>query len=143
MSHKNSSSEALLQGYTTSALNNFNSTDHGANVTTNQAPLDIYREYRLRFGPYTAVSVAGLLFNVLSLMAMTHIRGRRTVHHLLLVNLAICDMCGSVLLWFYYNSPYLVTSFSFDGYRRCLFILTLLLGKDKLLNRKHFQWKRL
>jgi len=85
--------------------------------------------YGLRFGPYTVVSVAGLLFNIVSLLAMAHIRGRRTVHHALLVNLAMCDMTGSVLLWMYYNSPYLFPRFQLTSVRHCLFILVVLLGE--------------
>jgi len=84
--------------------------------------------YGLRFGPYTAVSVACLLINIVSLLAMAHIRGRRTVHHMLLINLAVCDMCGSVLLWMYYNSPYLFPHFELTSYRHCLFILLVILG---------------
>lgn len=51
---------------------------------------------------------AGVVFNILSTAAMLHIRVPRTVHHLLLFNLAASDMLGSLLLWFYHLSPLLL-----------------------------------
>jgi hypothetical protein len=74
-------------------------------------PSGIVINYEMRFVVYTALSVACLVFNALSLAALSHVRGPRTVHHRLLTNLAACDVVGSALLWMYYNSPYIFPRF--------------------------------
>jgi hypothetical protein len=80
------------------------------------APGGIVINYEIRFVVYTALSVACLLFNALSLAALSHIRGARTVHHRLLTNLAACDIVGSALLWMYYNSPYIFPRYKVSMY---------------------------
>lgn len=67
--------------------------------------LDI--DFGTRFVAYSVVAGACLLFNTVSLAALGHIRGPRTVHHRLLTNLAVCDLVGTVMLWMYYNSPHI------------------------------------
>ena len=68
-------------------------------------------DFSSRFVPYTSLSVGCLLFNGLALVALRFLRGPRTVHHRLLANLTIGDVVGTVLLWLYYNSPYLFPRF--------------------------------
>jgi len=63
--------------------------------------------YEIRFVVYTTLTVACLVFNAVSLVAMSRVHGSRTVHHRLLTNLVACDVVGTVLLWMYYNSPYI------------------------------------
>lgn len=75
--------------------------------------------YEVRFAVYTALSVACLVFNAVSLVAMSHVPGPRTVHHRLLTNLAACDVVGTALLWMYYNSPYI-----FPRYKVSFIIVT-------------------
>lgn len=83
--------------------------------------------YNARFPLYTVLAVCCILFNIVSLMAMANIRGHRTVHHSLLVNLSVCDIVGSILLWMYYNSPLIFPRFSVTSLRHCLFIVIVLL----------------
>lgn len=68
-------------------------------------------DFGSRFVPYTTLSVCCLLFNGLALAALCFVRGPRTVHHRLLANLTIGDVVGTVLLWLYYNSPYIFPRF--------------------------------
>ena len=84
--------------------------------------------YGLRFVPYTVFAVACIFFNVLSIGAMLHIRGRRSVHHTVLLNLAVCDMVGSVLLWMYYNSPLIFPHFEISTLGHCMFITLVLVA---------------
>lgn len=87
----------------------------------------ISTDYSARFPLYTALTVCCILFNTVSLMAMANIRGHRTVHHSLLVNLSVCDIVGSILLWMYYNSPLIFPRFTVTSLRHCLFIVIVLL----------------
>lgn len=89
---------------------------------------DIKMHFGSRFIPYTVLAACGLTFNMLSLMAITRIRGGRSVHHTLLMNLAVCDICGSVLLWMYYNSPYIFPLFRPSNLEHCLFIFMVLVA---------------
>ena len=88
----------------------------------------IRERYWLRFWPYTALFVCSTVFNFLSITAITMIRGQRTVHHTLLLNLACCDMMGSLLLWMYYNSPLLFSLFNVTTLAHCLFVVTVISG---------------
>ncbi|KAK2190036.1 hypothetical protein NP493_91g02017 [Ridgeia piscesae] len=83
--------------------------------------------YALRFVPFTVLSAAGFVFNALSVAALCRIR-RRTVHHTLLLNLAVCDALGSLLLWMYYNSPCLFPHFPITTPAHCLFIAVVLVA---------------
>lgn len=89
---------------------------------------EISNAFGLRFVPYTVLLVGSVVFNLLSLTAMTKIRGHRTVHHTLLLNLAVCDIVGSMLLWMYYNSPIIFTHFKVTRIEHCLFIIMVLCG---------------
>lgn len=82
-----------------------------------------------RFIAYTVLFGCSLFFNTLSLLAMSRMKGRRTVHHTLLLNLAVTDILGSLLLWMYYNSPYIFPRFEINTMMRCLFIVALLVGQ--------------
>ena len=84
--------------------------------------------YGLRFVPYTVLLVGSVIFNLLSVTAMMKIRGHRTVHHTLLLNLSMCDMSGSMLLWMYYNSPIIFAHFEVTRIEHCLFIVCVLCG---------------
>ena len=84
--------------------------------------------YAARFVPYTLVAACGFLFNALSLLAMSRIRQRCTVHHTLLRNLAACDIVGSALLWMYYNSPYIFPRFAIRTLSHCLFVGVVLVA---------------
>ena len=84
--------------------------------------------YGIRFIPYTVFAIACIFFNVLSIAAMINIRGHRTVHHTLLLNLAVCDMFGSVLLWMYYNSPLIFPQFKIQTLGHCMFITLVLVA---------------
>ena len=68
-------------------------------------------DFRARFVPYTTLSVCCLLFNGFALAALGFVRGPRTVHQRLLANLTVGDVIGTVLLWLYYNSPYIFRRF--------------------------------
>jgi len=68
-------------------------------------------DFSSRFVPYTTLSVCCLLFNGVALAALCFVRGPRTVHHRLLANLTVGDVVGTVLLWLYYNSPYIFPRF--------------------------------
>ncbi|KAK2159714.1 hypothetical protein LSH36_147g00004 [Paralvinella palmiformis] len=94
----------------------------GSGNGTEEDEVSLYDVYGVRFVPYTVLSISCITFNVLSLTAMSKIRGHRTVHHLLLQNLAVGDMFGSVLLWIYYNSPLIFPRFSITRLEHCLFL---------------------
>ena len=81
-----------------------------------------------RFIPYSVFATLGVCFNVLSLLAMQYKRGYKTVHHVLLHNLAVCDMMGSVCLWMYYNSPLLFPRFKITALKHCLFVVMALVA---------------
>lgn len=87
----------------------------------------VSRDYSARFAPYTLLAACCIVFNVLSLLAMANIRGRHTVHHTLLINLTVCDIVGTVLLWMYYNSPLIFPRFRVTRLRHCLFKVVVLL----------------
>ena len=84
--------------------------------------------YGVRFGPYTALSITCFFFNVISFSAMLNMNGRRSVHHVLILNLAICDMSGSLLLWMYYNSPKIFPRFKVTRLEHCMFIVVVLVA---------------
>ena len=83
--------------------------------------------YAVRFIPYTILSAAGFIFNAVSVLALRRIT-RRTVHHTLLLNLAVCDALGSILLWMYYNSPCLFPNFPIRTPVHCLFVAVVLVA---------------
>ena len=100
-----------------------NSTGNGtddASMATNM--------YALRFIPYTAFASACIFFNILSIGAMLNIRGYRNVHTTLLLNLAVCDLFGSLLLWMYYNSPLIFPQFDLTTLAHCTFITLVLVA---------------
>jgi hypothetical protein len=79
--------------------------------------------------PYSVLCVAGVLFNALCIGAMVQIRSAQwSCHHLLLLNLAACDLLGSVLLWLYHNSPALFPHFHVSSLRHCVFISIVLVA---------------
>jgi len=82
-------------------------------------------DYSSRFVPYTTLSACCLLFNCVALAALAFIRGPRTVHHRLLANLTVGDVIGTVLLWLYYNSPYIFPRFEVNYGFRFSFIVIL------------------
>ena len=98
--------------------------DHSTNVTDSE----IRSAFSGRFYGYTVLLCGCLFFNTLSLLAMSRMRARRSVHHTLLFNLAITDIFGSVLLWMYYNSPYIFPRFEIVTLPQCLFIVAVLVG---------------
>ena len=102
-------------------------TNRSVNFSTADADT-ISTTFGLRFVPYTILLVGSVIFNLLSVTAMMKIRGHRTVHHTLLLNLAMCDMSGSMLLWMYYNSPIIFHQFQVTGIEHCLFIVCVLCG---------------
>ena len=111
---------------TTLQFSNFSISNVTANNTEGSSIMTTI--YGFRFIPYTVFAVACVFFNVLSVGAMLHIRGRRSVHHTLLLNLAVCDMVGSVLLWMYYNSPLIFPHFEITTLGHCMFITLVLVA---------------
>ncbi|CAD5123973.1 DgyrCDS12276 [Dimorphilus gyrociliatus] len=77
-------------------------------MATNNSTAGMFSMYSRRLIPYSTLMATGVVFNILSAAAMLHMRVPRTVHHLLLFNLAASDMLGSLLLWFYKVSPLLL-----------------------------------
>ncbi len=84
--------------------------------------------YGMRFMPYTVLCALCICFNSLSLCAIIRIKGSRSVHHTLLMNLACCDILGSLLLWMYYNSPMIFPRFNVTNFNHCLFIVMVLVA---------------
>ena len=99
-----------------------------ANGTDNQDGISMATMYGVRFIPYTAFATACIFFNILSIGAILNIRGYRTVHHILLLNVAVCDMVGSLLLWMYYNSPLIFPRFEITTLGHCMFITLVLVA---------------
>ena len=119
---ENSSLSVYMHSGEPGAYNSSNGTeysDDGSSMAT---------MYGIRFIPYTCFALACILFNILSIGAMLNIRGHRTVHHVLLLNLAVCDMVGAVLLWMYYNSPLIFPHFQITTVAHCLFITTVIVA---------------
>lgn len=85
-------------------------------------------DYGIRFIAYSVLAALGLLFNILSFAALSNMTGRRSVHHVFLQNLAICDMFGTVLLWMYYNSPFIFSAYKGSGFQHCMFIALVLVA---------------
>jgi hypothetical protein len=50
------------------------------------------------------------------------------VRHVLLINLAVCDLVGSVLLWMYQNAYQIFPRFTADRPIHCLFIFSVLVA---------------
>ena len=86
------------------------------------------RIFAMRFVAYTIFAAVCVSFNLVSLVALRFRRGNKTVHHMLLENLAVCDLLGSVLLWMYYNSPHIYPRFEVTSLRHCLFKLLALVA---------------
>ena len=84
--------------------------------------------FGVRFMPYTVLCALCISFNFLSLCAIVRIKGNRSVHHTLLMNLACCDIVGSLLLWMYQNSPMIFPRFSVTNFIHCLFIMMVLVA---------------
>lgn len=107
---------------------NANVTRNGTDDAPPLPPRWIDTAYGRRFIPYTLISTSCVLFNVLTLLAMERIRKHCTVHHVLLFNLALCDITGSALLWMYYNSPVLFPRFKTSTLEHCLFITVIIVA---------------
>ena len=106
-------------------------TQHFPNYTHNFTHDDINlmkQVYGMRFMPYSVLCALCMSFNFLSLCAIARIRGNRSVHHTLLMNLACCDIVGSLLLWMYYNSPMIFPRFNVTNLKHCLFIIMVLVA---------------
>ena len=101
-----------------------NSSASSDNITE----LYIKQAFSGRFYAYTLLLTGCLLLNTLSLLAMSRMRARGSVHHRLLFNLAVTDIIGSLLLWMYYNSPYIFPRFPIVTLPQCLFIIVVLLA---------------
>jgi hypothetical protein len=97
----------------------------GMNATAEET---LSPDFRGRFIAYSVLAALGLAFNVLSFAALCHMRGHRTVHHVCLLNLAACDMLGTVLLWMYYNAPYMFPKFEMTRLEHCMFTGLVLVG---------------
>ena len=82
--------------------------------------------YGSRFIPYTILSVACVIINVISVVTILYVQGRRLVHHTLLMNLAVSDILGSVLLWIFYSVPLLFPPFRTTTLGDCVFISVIL-----------------
>ena len=106
---------------------NGNASNYSVNLSDGDINL-MKRVYGVRFMPYTVLCILGICFNILSLIALCNIRGSRTVHHTLLMNLACCDIIGSPMLWMYYNSPMIFPRFALTGLNHCLFIVMVLVA---------------
>jgi hypothetical protein len=99
-----------------------NDSDYGDNF------MSMEEAFGNRLIVYTILSSTCIIFNILSLLAMARIRSHHSVHHVLLVNLAVCDIVGSALLWMYYNSPVLFPRFKIETLVHCLFITVVLVA---------------
>lgn len=83
----------------------------------------------LRFIPFTILAAVCFVLNLLSLLAMLKTRqSQRKVRHVLLINLAVCDLVGSVLLWMYQNAYQIFPRFTADRPIHCLFIFSVLVA---------------
>ena len=106
----------------------------GENFTNNSyaysdGELNLMKQvYGMRFMPYTVLCALCITFNFLSLCAIARIKGNRSVHHTLLMNLACCDIVGSLLLWMYFNSPMIFPRFNVTNFKHCLFIIMVLVA---------------
>ena len=100
-------------------MNNF-----ATNITEESYFIDTL--YGSRFIPYTILSVACVIINVISVVTILYVQGRRSVHHTLLVNLAVSDILGSVLLWMFYSAPLLFPPFRTTTLGDCVFISVIL-----------------
>ena len=99
-----------LDRSTATTASNFSSSDGGGQLAI---------DFSSRFVPYTTLSIVCLLFNSVALAALCFVRGPRTVHHRLLANLTVGDVVGTVLLWLYYNSPYIFPRFEVNRLISC------------------------
>ena len=82
-----------------------------------------------RFVPYSIICCVCVLFNGLSIGAMLNIRSPQwSCHHMLLLNLAVCDIVGAVLLWMYHNSPALFPHFHITTLSHCVFVSMVLVA---------------
>ena len=104
-----------------------NNTNVSTDLTDTEVSL-IKQVYGVRFMPYTVLCALCICFNFLSLCAIVRIKGNRSVHHTLLMNLACCDILGSLLLWMYYNSPMIFPRFNVTNFHHCLFIMMVLVA---------------
>ncbi|ELU00905.1 hypothetical protein CAPTEDRAFT_194097 [Capitella teleta] len=104
--------------------------DNSTQQSSNATPVDsvVHMDFADRFIAYTVLAGAGLCFNIISFAALCHMRGQKSVHHVFLQNLAVCDMLGTVLLWMYYNSPYIFPKFSVSRMEHCMFIALVLVA---------------
>ena len=111
----------------------YSSNNDTANGTEIEDGMSIATVYGIRFIPYTTFAVACIFFNILSIGAILNMRRYRTIHHTLLLNLAVCDMVGSLFLWMYYNSPLIFPRFEITTLGHCMF-LTLVLVAPYILS---------
>ena len=82
-----------------------------------------------RFVPYSMLSCLAVLFNILSIGVMLQIRSPHwSCHHMLLMNLALSDIVGTILLWMYHNSPALFPWFTVTTLSHCVFISLVLVA---------------
>ena len=84
--------------------------------------------YGNRFVVYTVITFLAVVFNILSVTVLLKIRAHWSSHHLLLLNLAVCDIIGAVLLWMYHNSPVIFPLFKITTLGHCLFISMVLVA---------------
>jgi hypothetical protein len=94
--------------------------------TSSNETLDL--DFNARFVAYSVLAACGFAFNVISFAALCHTRSHKSVHQVLLRNLAVCDMLGSVLLWMYYNSPCIFPKFPVTQLQHCMFIALVLVA---------------
>ena len=111
---------------TTNLTNSSLSSTIQNNVTDPEIEID--HAFSGRFFAYTLILGGCLFLNSLSILAMSRMKGRRTVHHTLILNQAVSDIVGSILLWMYYNSPYIFPRFQIVTLSQCLFIVVVLVG---------------
>ena len=104
----------------------FNSTE--GNISDMNVGEELDQAFSGRFMAYTLILAGCLTLNTLSLLAMSRMQGRRSVHHTLILNQAVTDIVGSLLLWMYYNSPYIFPRFQIVTLPHCLFIVAVLVG---------------
>ncbi|ESO00749.1 hypothetical protein HELRODRAFT_175225 [Helobdella robusta] len=72
---------------------------------------EIIQLYWNRGIPFSILTALGIIFNVVSFIAIVRIRGPKTVYNVFLANLAMADAVGAVLLWTFHNSLLIFPSF--------------------------------
>lgn len=101
-----------------------------SSVSVTEDDLFTAEKIRYRLIPFTTLAAVGIIVNIVSLLAMRCKRTRPTVHDILLTNLAVCDMTGSVFIWSY-NNFYIVfpeISPRPGGLSFCVFVSGIIVG---------------